>query len=163
MMNTKKTKYKIAVVLIICMLFTLTSCDKGNKKENVTTEAARENVINVYYPEGDTLVQDDEGYQVKQPDTLTAAVEEVMTVMSAKLGTEIIQYHTYMIDGENNVTLDFLLVGEYDKEYFLLARAAVTKTLFQLDDINNINITLTDNSGEVVLEESYDRNSFFYY
>ncbi len=145
------------------MLFTLTSCDKENKKKNVTTEAVKENVINVYYPEGDTLVQDSEGYQVKQPDTLTAAVEEVMTVMSAKLGTEIIQYHTYMIDGENNVTLDFLLVGEYDKEYFLLARAAVTKTLFQLDDIKNINITLTDNSGEVVLEESYDRNSFFYY
>lgn len=163
MMNTKKTKYKIAVVLIICMLFTLTSCDKGNKKENVTTEAVKENVINVYYPEGDTLVQDDEGYQVKQPDTLTAAVEEVMTVMSEKLGTEIIQYHTYMIDGENNVALDFLLIGEYDKEYFLLARAAVTKTLFQLDDIKNINITLTDKSGEVVLEESYDRNSFFYY
>lgn len=163
MMNTKKTKYKIAVVLIICMLFTLASCDKENKNKNVTTEAVKENVINVYYPEGDTLVQDSEGYQVKQPDTLTAAVEEVMTVMSEKLGTEIIQYHTYMIDGENNVTLDFLLVGEYDKEYFLLARAAVTKTLFQLDDIKNINITLTDNSGEVVLEESYDRNSFFYY
>lgn len=139
-----------------------TACGKTGESGDTDTEELGENMISIYYPEGIQILKDNEPYQIKQPDSITVSVEEIMVAMSEKLEQEKIQYHTYMIDADNNVTLEFILTGEYDKEYFLLTRAAVTKTLFQLENIKSIIIILDDN-GEILLKESYGRDSFYYY
>ena len=140
-----------------------TACGKTGESADTETVELDENMISIYYPENLQILRDSEPYQIKQPDSITVSVEEIMAVMSEKLGQEKIQYHTYMIDADDNVTLEFTLVGEYDKEYFLLARAAVTKTLFQLEDIKSIIIILDDDNGEPLLNESYGRDTFYYY
>lgn len=145
------------------MMALLSACGKTGESEDTGTEVLGENMINIYYPENTQILKDKEPYQIKQPDSITVSVEEIMAAMLGKLEQEKIQYHTYMIDADNNVTLEFTLTGEYDKEYFLLARAAVTKTLFQLEDIKNIIIILDDDNGQALLNESYGRDSFYYY
>lgn len=145
------------------MMALLSACGKIGESEDTGTEVLGENMISIYYPENTQILKDKEPYQIKQPDSITVSVEEIMAAMSGKLEQEKIQYHTYMIDADNNVTLEFTLTGEYDKEYFLLARAAVTKTLFQLEDIKNIIIILDDDNGQALLNESYGRDSFYYY
>ncbi len=145
------------------MMALLSACGKTGESEDTGTEVLGENMISIYYPENTQILKDKEPYQIKQPDSITVSVEEIMAAMSGKLEQEKIQYHTYMIDADNNVTLEFTLTGEYDKEYFLLARAAVTKTLFQLEDIKNIIIILDDDNGQALLNESYGRDSFYYY
>lgn len=156
-------KNKIIIILTICFVFVFTACGKEQNQKEKTTDEVGGNVINIYYPEGAGIAVDKQGYQIKQPDSLTASVEEVMSAFSERLGSDIIAYHTYMIDADNDVTLEFLLVKDYEKEYFLLARAAVVKTLFQIDDIEKITIMLSDKEGQPVVNESYDRNSFYYY
>lgn len=155
-------KNKKFVILIFCMMALFTACGKTGESRDTDTEELGENMISIYYPDGTQILKDDEPYQIKQPDSITVSVEEIMVAMSEKLEQEKIQYHTYMIDADNNVTLEFILTGEYDKEYFLLTRAAVTKTLFQLENIKSIIIILDDN-GEILLKESYGRDSFYYY
>lgn len=145
------------------MMALFTACGKTGELKDTGTVVLGENMISIYYPGNTQILKDKEPYQIKQPDSITVSVEEIMAAMSGKLEQEKIQYHTYMIDADNNVTLEFTLTGEYDKEYFLLARAAVTKTLFQLEDINNIIIILDDDIGQVLLNESYGRDSFYYY
>lgn len=145
------------------MVALFTACGKTGEPGDTGMVVLGENMINIYYPGNTQILKDNEPYQIKQPDSITVSVEEIMAAMSGKLKQEKIQYHTYMIDADNNVTLEFTLTGEYDKEYFLLARAAVTKTLFQLEDIKNIIIILDDDNGQVLLNESYGRDSFYYY
>lgn len=156
-------KNKKIFILLFCMMALLSACGKTGESEDTGTEVLGENMINIYYPENTQILKDKEPYQIKQPDSITVSVEEIMAAMSGKLEQEKIQYHTYMIDADNNVTLEFTLTGEYDKEYFLLVRAAVTKTLFQLEDIKNIIIILDDDNGQALLNESYGRDSFYYY
>ncbi len=156
-------KNKKIFILLFCMMALLSACGKTGESEDTGTEVLGENMINIYYPENTQILKDKEPYQIKQPDSITVSVEEIMAAMLGKLEQEKIQYHTYMIDADNNVTLEFTLTGEYDKEYFLLARAAVTKTLFQLEDIKNIIIILDDDNGQALLNESYGRDSFYYY
>lgn len=156
-------KNKKIFILLFCMMALLSACGKTGESEDTGTEVLGENMINIYYPENTQILKDKEPYQIKQPDSITISVEEIMAAMLGKLEQEKIQYHTYMIDADNNVTLEFTLTGEYDKEYFLLARAAVTKTLFQLEDIKNIIIILDDDNGQALLNESYGRDSFYYY
>lgn len=150
-------------ILIVCVMVLFTACEKVGESSDTEIVELDENMISIYYPENMQILKDSEPYQIKQPDSITVSVEEIMAVMSEKLGQEKIQYHTYMIDADNNVTLEFSLVGEYDREYFLLARAAVTKTLFQMEDIKSIIIILDDDNGEALLKESYGRDTFYYY
>lgn len=156
-------KNKRIAIVIFCIMVLFTACGKNKEPKDTGTDKLGENMISIYYPENTQILKDKEPYQIKQPDSVTVSVEEIMAVLSEKLEQEKIQYHTYMIDADNNVTLEFTLAGAYDKEYFLLARAAVTKTLFQLEDIKSIIIILDNDNGEVLLQESYDRNSFYYY
>lgn len=155
---------RIGIILLILAMVLVTGCDKSKDKNTSESVVPDENSIFIYYPENKCVLAYDETFQLKQPDLLVQSVEEVMTAWTEILGSEIIQYDTYMIDGNNDVELDFSLVGDSEnREYFLLARAAVTQTLFQLKDINCISIKLTDREGNVVYDEKFDRHSFYFY
>ncbi|MCM1272307.1 MAG: hypothetical protein NC225_09735 [Clostridium sp.] len=156
----KKITY---VFLVLCMLALTTGCGEQQSNTEFSVSVQEENMVDIYYPVDNGIVKDEAAFRFKQPDSVGASIEELMLVLSEKLGNDRIDYTTYMIDAYNNVTLDFDLVSEYNKEYYLLAKAAITSSLFQISNINFITIRLSDNKGTVISEESFDRKSFYFY
>lgn len=160
-MNSRYSK-KITLTVLCIILLMLCACDKKDKNEN-SKNVKNENSIYIYYPNEDEVVRDGEVYQIKQPDSIGASIEEVMSVLAPKLNQDVMTYHTYMLGEDNDVELEFLQNGEIDKHYFMLAKAAITSTLFQIKEIRCINVSLTDSVGEVVYDEMFTRESFFFY
>ncbi len=153
---------KILIMLLaMLMLFSFTACkqDDDEVEEYTTNENS---MIEIYYPTDNKVVKSEEKYQIKQPDSVSAAVEEIMLCLKEKLD-ESLEYHTYMLDGDNNVSLEFTSNGEYNTEYILLAKAAVVQTIFQVKDIKSVNIKITDIGGNVISENHFLRDSFYFY
>lgn len=150
----------IATVLLAVMLC-LVAC--GDKETPVTVNTSeKEGMITLYYPSGNTIVGKEEKYQVRQPDSLSAAVEEVMTALMVDWNSAMV-YNTYMLDADNNLSLEFILNDQFLVEESVLMDAAICQTLFQIKDINSITVQLV-NEDEVELSSSkYTRDSFYYY
>ncbi len=153
-------KKKILACLLAVFVFFATGCDKKETEDTPMTVAG--SMIDIYYPQENNIIKSKEQYQLKQPDSVSASVEEIMTVLMTKLDEEM-TYSTYMLDSKNNLTLNFQFLEEYSAEYKLLATAAITKTLFQVEDINGIQITITDSQGKVLSDNFYLRESFYFY
>lgn len=156
-------KYLRLFLILICV-FCLAGCndDKKEKTELTVIENSGANTIYIYFPQGSQVKKADEKYQLKQPDSVSASVEEVMSVMSENLG-DTFQYHTYMLDADNNVTLELYINGEVSKEYKLLAKAAITETLFQIENVNSIQIKFRDEEGSIIDDGLYLPESFYFY
>ncbi|MBQ8923311.1 MAG: hypothetical protein IJ053_00815 [Lachnospiraceae bacterium] len=152
----------ILLLVIICM----TGCGKNDEpdtEKNITEITAPEaTMVYIYYPSGDKIVAADERYQLKQPDSTVASIEEIMANITEYIEDRLI-YGIYMLDSENALTLEFTLTGEYDNEYYLLAKSAISRTLFQLPDISEIRIILYSGDKNIVLEEVLSRDSIYYY
>ena len=141
--------------VVACMSVFLTGCGEAQvEKTTATTESGipETTMIYIYHPDGYKVVVEDERYQLKQPDSTSASIEELMSAMA-----------TYMIDSDNVVTLEFKMIGEYDNDYVLLAKAGLIRTLYQLVDISNIKIILYSEEDEVISEEELSRDSIYYY
>lgn len=149
----------LAITFFLLICFSMTSCGE-NKEKNVATN--EKSMVDIYYPEENGIVKSDERYQIKQPDSISYSVEEIMTCLMDRLD-ERMEYHTYMIDGDNNISLQFVCNGEYNREYQLLAKAAVVETIFQIDAINSVTIHVSDESGDVLTDNLYLRDSFYFY
>ena len=147
-------------ILICILVFSLTGCGKEDKISVIDEEAA--NTIDIYYQDGDQVVKDKEKYQLKQPDSVSASLEEVMAVIVTKIDTRL-EYHTYMIDADNNVVLEFVLTEEMAKEELLLTKASITETLFQIEGINSIKIKIMDKEGSILDDALYLPDSFYFY
>lgn len=152
-------KRSLVITFFLLLCFSMTSCGE-NKEKSVSTN--EKNMVNIYYPEGNGIVKSDEKYQIKQPDSISYSVEEIMACLMDELDDRM-EYHTYMIDGDNNITLRFVCNGEYNREYLLLAKAAVVETIFQIDAINSVTIYVYDESGGVLTDNLYMRDSFYFY
>ena len=75
-----------------------------------------------------------------------------------------IESYTYMIAEDSSVQMELTLKeGDYQTEDTMLLMAAVTKTLFQLEAIDGIDLSLKDSFGEIKEEQSFGRSSFYYY
>ena len=156
-------KKVVNVFLALCVLILLAGCGQKNANTEFSEGVSQENMVDIYYPGDKGIEKDSAAFQLKQPDSMVASIEELMPVLSEKLGSDRIEYSTYMIDAYNNVTLDFDLVSEYNKEFYLLAKASITSSLFQIPDINVITVRLSDDKGNVISEERFDRKSFYFY
>lgn len=152
-------KKSLVLALVLMLLFALTGCGKDSKNEVTTNENS---MVDIYYPNGNSVVQSDEKYQIKQPDSIPYSVEELMTCLMDRLDDRM-KYHTYLIDADNNVTLQFVCNGDYNREYLLLAKASVVETLFQIEAINSVNIKVFDEMGNSVDDNLYLRDSFYFY
>lgn len=152
---------KVIVIYAMCLLLFLAGCEKKDKQVKVSSGAG-ESMINVYYPTDKQIQKLDDMYQIKLPDSLSSSVEEVMTVLTDKLDEDV-TYHTYMLDADNNLSLEFTVHSDISREKALLTDAAICETLFQIADINNIGIKLLDGDGELVRENLYNRESFYFY
>lgn len=155
-------RYILMLVMAFAVIFT-TSCNKEEKAESTEpTELNENSMADIYYPDVKQVVKGEKRYQLKQPDSISSSVEELMACIMSYLD-ERMEYHTYLLDGDDNLTLQFTCNGEYDKEYMLLSYAAVTRTLFQIKDINSISIALSDAQGDIIESNFYLRNSFYFY
>ena len=156
---------KISVIFFVVICLILISCGKktnDNKDEKKKVNILESNMIYMYYPEDNKVVAADDLFQLKQPDSTAASIEEIMmNIMNYFDGSLV--YNTYMLDSNNYVSLEFTLFGEYDNVYYLLAKSAIVRTLYQLNDIKNIKIVLYNEAGEVIKEESLERDSIYYY
>ena len=153
-------KKSILAFLLTILMLSLAGCGKSNTSDTPQTVVG--SMIDIYYPEENNIIKSKEQYQLKQPDSVSASVEEIMAVLVTKLDEEM-TYSTYMLDSKNNLTLNFQFLEEYSAEYKLLATAAITKTLFQVEDINGIQIIITDSQGKVLSDNFYLRESFYFY
>lgn len=154
-------KRKISIGIIVGMLLICTACGQQQKQVQMPTGSGG-SMIYIYYPDGNKIVQDEEQYQIKLPDSVSSAVEETMTVLMQKLGSNL-DYHTYMLDADNNLMLDFTLNKSQAKERILLTDAAICQTLFQIDAIRSINISFLNSDGKELRNNVYMRDSFYFY
>ncbi|MBQ9278178.1 MAG: hypothetical protein IJ224_06045 [Lachnospiraceae bacterium] len=151
--------------VFMCMSVLLTGCGEAQiEKTTASTESGipETTMIYIYHPDGYKVVVEDERYQLKQPDSTSASIEELMSAM-APYYEDRLSYTTYMIDSDNVVTLEFKIVGDYDDDYVLLAKAGLIRTLYQIVDISNIRITIYSEDDEVISDELLDRDSIYYY
>ena len=163
--NITNTKRFIFKLMIAALLVTGVGCKKkaSDKDEQTTQSNAPEGtLISIYHPEDSDIVVESERYQLKQPDSTAASIEEIMAVIAPCYEDKLL-YKTYMLDSNNVVTLEFEMVEEYTKEYYLLAKASIIRTLYQIDDISLIRITIYSDDEKVVSEEELDRDSILYY
>lgn len=150
-------KVLISILLVIFLAVSFCGCSK-EEKEQAHSEL---NSINLYCVRDNSIVATEEKYQIKQPDSVVASIDEVMPVEMENV-RDVYKYNTYMIDADNNVTLNFSS-EEADEVKIMLANAAVTKTLFQIKAINRIGIQITDENGEIISFNEYKRDSFYLY
>ncbi len=155
---------KLLLSLILIYVLALVGCENGGSDMTKidVIENNDANTIYIYYPGEKQIEKAEDKYQLKQPDSVAASVEEVMSAISDKLGEAVI-YQTYMLDVDNNVTLEFFVVKELSKEKMLLTKAAITETLFQIKGINNIKIKFINQEGDTIDEGLYLPGSFYFY
>ena len=148
--------------LILVLAINLCGCG-GQKKE--TTEAAGvavENAVYVCYPSKDKVVKSSESYQLKQPDSIVPSVEEVMSVSMDYYDGKLESY-SYMVDDNNNVTLNIVVAGDYTREFGLLVMASISDTMFQLEMVESVKITLNSAEGEQLDAKLMLRSTIYHY
>ena len=156
----KKIINLLMCVMLVCLL---AGCSKEEHRTDKPAYDVGGSNVNIYFPRGNEIVCDDEQYQLKQPDSVAASVEEIMGVISGKLSRGL-SYHTYMLDEQSNLALEFVVnEGALATEYELLAKASVAKTLFQLNDIGSIQINITNAESGEVSSNLYTNQSFYFY
>ena len=145
---------------VIATLLCLTACGKAQTGE-ITPLA--DNMIHLYLAEDNTVVRADADYQLKTPDAIASCVEDAMTALTA-METSKIEAYSYMMGEDNSLQMDITLVeGSYEQEDILLIMAATTKTLFQMDDISSIALTVKGHDEKVYAEQLFLRDSVYYY
>ncbi|MGN0435387.1 MAG: GerMN domain-containing protein [Wujia sp.] len=151
----------VTIILSIALVMSLAACGKKEEK-TVLSYSPGESLICIYYPQGNEVLCREEKYQLKQPDSVNASVEEVMSILAENIDNGM-EYKTYMISEDGELSLEFQRTGECSDEYELLTKAAVVQTLLQINDIKNIIIEVSDQEGVSLSENRYNRNSFFFY
>ncbi len=156
-------KKKLILLFVFMLAFQLVGCEKKDREAELTViEHSETNTISIYYPDGNEMKKAEEKYQLKQPDSVSASVEEVMTSMAEYFG-DTIQYHTYMLDVDNNVSLEFFIIEDVSKEYKLLTKASIAETVFQINGVNSIKIKFMNQDGSTMEEGLYLPESFYFY
>lgn len=165
-----KNLYLILSMILVGCFFS--GCDK---KDNTFIEDVSEgieaavdnqkssNIVSIYYVRDGKIVAEEEKYQIKQPDSITASAEELMNLASKHFDEEKLEYMSYMIDEKNNIDVEFVKNGEMDKDEYFLVEAAFLKTLFQIKEICDVTISIEDANEKLVSQTVYTRDSFYFY
>lgn len=154
-------KRSTGIILAICIMILCTACGDNQKQVQVSS-GSNESLVNIYYPGEKEVLTAEEQYQIKLPDSVSSSVEEVMTALMQNIDQKLV-YHTYMLDVDNNLSLEFEADGEMTQEEMILTDASICQTLFQIDGINNITIKILNIEGKTIRENLYMRDSFYFY
>lgn len=152
----------IAMLMMCILILGMSGCAAHEDDKKTDKLPSGGNIIYLFCVEENRIVKSDSVYQLKQPDSVTASIEEVMTALVSAFEERILSYK-YMLDEENNVSLELSLNGDYSKEENLVIMAAVSNTMFQLKELGSIRITMNNLDGEVVADELFFRDSFYFY
>lgn len=155
---------KYLYCLVLAAFFAvLTGCSQSEEEKNLTVQTENENSIWIYYPENREVARSEELYQLKQPDLLSVSVEEIISALIEKIDGEKLDFRTYLLDEDNNISIEFVQQESCYKEYALLVKASVSKTLFQMEEIGSVNICMYDERNRVISNELFLEDSFYFY
>ncbi len=152
----------ILINLILVLAINLCGCGGKEKTTTETANMAVENAVYVCYPSEDKVMKSSESYQLKQPDSIVPSVEEVMSVSMDYYDGRLESY-SYMVDDNNNVTLNITVADQYTREFGLLVMASVSDTLFQMEMVESVKITLVTAQGEALDSKLMLRNTIYHY
>ena len=162
-----KKKAKEVLTVLLCAGFMLTSqvFTACSGEASVTEESTQDSItdyagtVQLYHVQGISIVADQERYQLKQPDSISDSVEEVMNQITLMDG---LTFTGYLIDKDGNVDLTFMADG-LTEEQLLLSKAAIVKSISGLDKNGDTIITVVDTAGSTIDSATYRDNAFFYY
>lgn len=155
----------LAFVVLPVLSALLSGCESTEPKiaetvmEGVESSVSGDRGITLYRVTGNTIEAEAERLQPKQPDSVTACLEEVMGSISLMDGMHFLGY---TMGSENAVTLSFQTDQGLTKENVLLGKAAVVSTISQIRNIGEITLSMAVGDGEPK-EEKLQSSSFYYY
>ena len=161
----KKTKEVLTVLLLAGFMLTSQVFTACTSKPAVTEEASQESItgtagtVQLYHVEDMSVVPDSERYQLKQPDSISDSIEEVMNQLELLGG---LSFTGYNIDKDGNIVL-YLAADGLSEEKLLLSKAAIVKSVSGLNKTGDTVITIEDAAGNEIDSEIYRDNAFFYY
>lgn len=148
------------VMIILIAVFCLCGCGNSKKidAEEETTTAQTAGTVQIYHVEGTTVKPDGDVYQLKQPDNISAALEEVTEQLNKG---KFFNIERFTVDENSNILFYVVEKQELTQEQILLNKAAIVKSVESLD-VNDIAITLENVNGEEVETATYTDSSFYY-
>lgn len=152
-----------ALSILLALMVCLCGCNQNQAEQTGKNVELAENKIRLYEVKADTVVELADAFLLKTPDVLTSCVEDIMKALISQSENTIDSY-TYMLGEESSLSLDITLKAlEYRQEDIVLLSAAITKTMFQMDEITGISLAVRNSAGELFDEQFYTRDSFYYY
>jgi hypothetical protein len=160
-----KTKKTLGVLCLVLAMATATAaCGRTEETAEIATPQnavdTEKSLITLYYSQGEELFQEEEPYQLKQPDSISNSVDEVMTAQQMPEG---ISYTGFSVDEDNNLYLTVSVEREVSTEELLLNKAAIVSTMEQLQGVSSIQISFRSPDGTVLDDAEYNADSFYYY
>ena len=150
----------VSVMIILITVFCLCGCGNSKKidAEEGTTTAQTAGTVQIYHVEGTAVKPDGDVYQLKQPDNISAALEEVTEQLNKG---KFFNIERFTVDENSNILFYVVEKQELTQEQILLNKAAIVKSVESLD-VNDIAITLENVNGEEVETATYTDSSFYY-
>ncbi|MBO4862912.1 MAG: hypothetical protein J5517_00955 [Eubacterium sp.] len=149
--------------MILTLVFFVTSCGANADVEqgasitdNVSMKAG---TVQLFHATDSAVEPDSERYQLKQPDNLSASLDEVIDAMTLDEGITI---EKYTIETSKTVTLYVRYADGVTEEKKLLSNAAIVKSLGGLE-ISTVQVTTLGEGDEEVDMATYTDSSFYYY
>ena len=148
------------VMIILIAVFCLCGCGNSKKidAEEGNTTAQTAGTVQIYHVEGTAVKPDGDVYQLKQPDNISAALEEVTEQLNKG---KFFNIERFTVDENSNILFYVVEKQELTQEQILLNKAAIVKSVESLD-VNDIAITLENVNGEEVETATYTDSSFYY-
>lgn len=153
----------VCVVLLVVLSVAAVGCGEGAKSEkNYIDTNVDTNMIDLFVPGEYEVIKSENKYQIKQPDSVNAAVEEVLDALKKEYDG-IIVHHKYMMDKNNILSIEVMLDRMYEKKDSRIIVAAITNTLFEINGINGINVNLLDPDEMEIFSLEVKRDTFYLY
>ena len=157
--NIRKTVYIFGLTMCLLLLSgcgSLQDIDKSSISDNVSQMVGS---VQLYHTSKNGVEPDEERYQLKQPDNLSAALEEIIEVMTFDEGVSI---ERFLIDENKGVTLYIRFEDNVSQESRLLSEAAIVRSVEELDT-QSVGVILIDEAGNELETATFTDSSFYYY
>ena len=153
---------RILVFMSLALAAGFSSCgirkedDQSSLPDNISQKAG---TVQLYHATESSVEPDAERYQLKQPDNLSAALEEVIEAMTLD---PMINIERYSVEEDREVNLCIKYDKNITAETKLLNDAALVKSIENLDFTTVYIISLDENDKELE-KATYTDSSFYYY
>ena len=163
-MVTEIKKSAISILLLFFALlfsgctFQIPNFTGTTEESTVESEPIEAGTLQLYHATDTAVVPDTARYQLKQPDNLSASIEEVIEQLTIDSSLTI---ERFAVDEDRNVTLNITFAYEISEEAWLLNQAAIVKSISGLD-VGQVILATVDKEGNVIDTATYTDASFYY-